>query len=64
MRLFIRWHEFLEALKKQNPSTLEIWLRRWHFTNEGVILAEANRNAPPFDFFFPCRSLFDICIEA
>ncbi|MGH8545221.1 MAG: hypothetical protein ACREX3_16675 [Gammaproteobacteria bacterium] len=41
--LFIPWHEFLEALKKQNPATVEAWLGRWHFTNEGVILADAKR---------------------
>jgi len=38
--LFIPWQEFLEALKKQHPSSLETWLRRWHFTDQGVILAE------------------------
>jgi len=27
-------------LKKQQPSTLELWLRRWLFTNEGVIVAD------------------------
>jgi hypothetical protein len=35
----IPWHVFLDALKKQQPSTLEIWLGRWLFTNEGVLLA-------------------------
>jgi hypothetical protein len=35
----IPWHVFLDALNKQQPTTLEIWLRRWLFTNEGVILA-------------------------
>jgi hypothetical protein len=35
----IPWHVFLDALKKQQPGTLELWLRRWLFTNEGVILA-------------------------
>ena len=34
----IPWHVFLDALKQQQPTTLEIWLRRWWFTNEGVIL--------------------------
>jgi hypothetical protein len=36
----IPWHVFLDALKKQQPGTLELWLRRWLFTNEGVILAD------------------------
>jgi hypothetical protein len=44
--LFIPWDEFLEALKKQNPATLELWLRRWHFTNEGVILAGVKISTP------------------
>jgi len=34
----IPWHVFLDALLKQQPQTLEIWLRRWLFTNEGVIM--------------------------
>lgn len=36
----IPWNTFLDALKKQQPSTVDIWLRRWLFTNEGVILAD------------------------
>ena len=36
----ISWNVFLDALKKQQPSTLELWLRRWLFTNEGVIVAD------------------------
>jgi hypothetical protein len=35
----IPWHVFTEALLQQEPSTLELWLRRWLFTNEGVIIA-------------------------
>jgi hypothetical protein len=35
----IPWRMFLDALKKQNPSTRETWLRRWFFTDEGVIIA-------------------------
>lgn len=47
MNMFlIPWHEFLEALRKQHPATLEAWLRRWHFANEGVILPEVNKSAP------------------
>lgn len=37
----IPWQSFLETLKKQNPGTLESWLRRWLFTNEGVIQADS-----------------------
>ena len=35
----IPWHVFLDALLKQQPNTLENWLRRWRFANEGVIMA-------------------------
>jgi hypothetical protein len=34
----IPWKVFLDALQHQQPSTLEPWLRRWGFTNEGVIM--------------------------
>jgi len=34
----IPWHVFRDALLKQQPQTLESWLRRWLFTNEGVIM--------------------------
>jgi hypothetical protein len=37
----IPWHIFLSALNKQNPNTVEIWLRRWLFANEGVIIVQA-----------------------
>lgn len=37
----IPWHVFLDALKKQSSSNLEMWLRCWLFTNEGVIIAQA-----------------------
>ena len=30
---------FLDALQKQQSTNLEAWLRRWLFTNEGVLLA-------------------------
>ncbi len=36
----IPWHVFIDALLKQQPGTLEVWLRRWLFTNEGVIMAD------------------------
>lgn len=39
----IPWQVFLEALKKQQPRTLDIWLRRWLFANEGVIVAMARK---------------------
>ena len=35
----IPWQVFRDALKKQNPRTRETWLRRWVFTDEGVIIA-------------------------
>jgi hypothetical protein len=34
----IPWAIFLDALQHQQASTLEVWLRRWWFTNEGVIM--------------------------
>jgi hypothetical protein len=39
----IPWRVFLDALKKQSPSNLEAWLRRWLFTNEGVIITQARK---------------------
>jgi hypothetical protein len=41
----IPWHVFIEALLQQEPSTLELWLRRWLFTNEGVIIAHEKLTA-------------------
>jgi len=38
----IPWTDFLNALKQQQPSQLHFWLRRWMFTNEGVILTDQN----------------------
>ena len=43
----IPWQVFLDALKKQNPSTREIWLRRWVFTDEGVIIAAPEKHSAP-----------------
>lgn len=37
--IVIPWNVFLDALLKQKPQTLDTWLRRWLFTNEGVIMA-------------------------
>jgi len=39
----IPWFVFLDALKKQSPATLEVWLRRWLFTNEGVFPDRARK---------------------
>lgn len=39
----IPWQAFFDALKKQQPTTLEAWLRRWLFANEGVILSAAKK---------------------
>jgi len=36
----IPWKTFFEALQHQQPGTIEVWLRRWWFTNEGVIMAD------------------------
>lgn len=35
----IPWRVFLDALKEQSPRTREIWLRRWFFSDAGVIIA-------------------------
>ena len=35
----IPWKIFLDALQHQQSSTLELWLHRWLFTEEGVIMA-------------------------
>ena len=37
---FIHWQEFLDVLRERNPPQLQLWLRRWLFTDEGVILAD------------------------
>jgi len=41
----IPWRMFLDTLKKQNPSTTETWLRRWLFTDEGVIIAASEKHS-------------------
>ena len=33
------WQEFLDALRNQQPAQVQLWLRQWLFTNEGVMLA-------------------------
>lgn len=37
----IPWKVFLDALEHQQTNTLEPWLRRWWFTDEGVIMESA-----------------------
>jgi hypothetical protein len=37
----IPWHVFLDATKEQPPSLMENWLRRWLFTNDGVVMAHS-----------------------
>ena len=36
----IAWQVFLDALQKQQPGAVELWLRSWLFSNEGVMLAD------------------------
>ena len=36
----IPWQLFFAELNAQQMNTIELWLRRWWFTNEGVILVE------------------------
>lgn len=43
----IPWRMFLDALKKQTPSTRKTWLRRWLFTDEGVIIATPEKVSAP-----------------
>ncbi|MDP2601928.1 MAG: hypothetical protein Q8S00_04970 [Deltaproteobacteria bacterium] len=43
----IPWQAFLDALKKQKPTTRETWLRRWLFTDEGVIIAMLEKYSAP-----------------
>jgi len=43
----IPWQAFLDALKKQKTTTRETWLRRWLFTDEGVIIATPERYSAP-----------------
>ena len=39
----ISWRVFFESLSKQRPGTLNLWLCRWLFSNEGVMLADQFR---------------------
>ena len=43
----IPWQVFLDALKKQNSRTRETWLRRWVFTDQGVIIAPPENYSRP-----------------
>jgi hypothetical protein len=47
-RSLIPWHVFREAIAGQEPATLESWLDRWGFTDNGVILigAQTHSRAP------------------
>ena len=36
----IPWQVFIETLHKQQSGTVELWLRSWLFSNEGVMLAD------------------------
>ena len=36
----IPWQVFLETLHKQRSGTVQLWLRSWLFSNEGVMLAD------------------------
>ena len=36
----ILWQVLLDALHKQQPGAVELWLRSWLFSNEGVMLAD------------------------
>ena len=39
----ISWRVCFESLNNQRPGTLELWLCRWLFSNEGVMLADQFR---------------------
>lgn len=41
-RPVIPWSEFLAALGQQHPAQLQLWLRRWQFSDGGALLAERN----------------------
>ena len=43
----IPWQVFLDALKAQSASYRKAWLRRWRFTDSGVVLVEAGEIAAP-----------------
>jgi hypothetical protein len=34
----IPWHVFLAAIAGEEPGTIESWLDRWGFTDDGVVL--------------------------
>jgi hypothetical protein len=36
----IPWPEFLAAVRRQRPVQLQLWLRRWQFSDRGALLAE------------------------
>jgi hypothetical protein len=51
-RSLIPWHIFRDALESQNGESLQDWLERWGFTNDGVVLISVDirseSQAPPF----------------
>ena len=36
----VPWNEFLDALGKQQPDTMQFWLRRWQFSDGGAVPAD------------------------
>jgi hypothetical protein len=44
-RPLIPWHIFRESIAEQDPGLLELWLDRWGFTDEGVVLIGAGMHA-------------------
>jgi hypothetical protein len=40
-KTLIPWRVFRDALQGQHYGVLETWLARWGFTNDGVVLLEA-----------------------
>ena len=43
----IPWHVFLDAVTAQSASSFKTWIRRWRFTDTGVVLVEAGDMAAP-----------------
>ena len=41
----IPWHVFREALEWQESGSVENWLERWGFTNDGVVLINGEMRA-------------------
>jgi len=45
-KAIIPWHVFQEGIETLNPNALNIWLERWRFMDDGVVLFEASLPAP------------------